>query len=118
MTDTIKRIEKLTKENGITGIELGKILGLKKSPLTDWKNGKSKPTLEQTKKICEIFGISADFLLNTGKELTEEEEELLEYFRKCNNGNKQVILNAAKSLQQIEPEPEQEELKSFDSKIG
>lgn len=47
----------------MSGTDLGKILNLKKSPLTDWKNKKSKPTLEQIVQICEYFDVSSDFLL-------------------------------------------------------
>ena len=50
MKDLAKRIEEITKKNGLTGKELGEKLGLKKTPITDWKNGKAKPTLEQMKK--------------------------------------------------------------------
>lgn len=63
MDEIINRIIRITEEKGVNGKELGERLGLKKSPLTDWKNKKAKPTLEQIIKICEIFEISADFLL-------------------------------------------------------
>lgn len=46
---TYERINFLCKENHITGKEIGEKLGLKKSPLTDWKNNKSKPTIDQIK---------------------------------------------------------------------
>ena len=107
MEKLIEKIEKLTKDSGKTGKELGFLLGLKKSPLTDWKNKKAKPTLEQFIKICEIFEISADELLETryNKTYTEEEKQLIEYFRNCNSSNKTIIINATKSLQ----EPEQDE---------
>ena len=58
-----ERINLLCKEKGITGKELGEKLGLKKSPLTDWKNRKSKPTVDQIIMMCEIFATSADYML-------------------------------------------------------
>ena len=57
------RIKELCNENDVSGVDLGRKLGLVKSPLTDWKNGKSKPTLDQIINICEIFAVSADFIL-------------------------------------------------------
>jgi transcriptional regulator with XRE-family HTH domain len=77
-----KIIEQVNK-NSLTGKELGNMLGLKKSPLTDWKNEKSKPTLEQLIKLCEIFAISSDELLglNTTDKLSENEQELLSIFK-------------------------------------
>ena len=52
---TYERINFLCKENHITGKEIGEKLGLKKSPLTDWKNNKSNPTKKELlsfKKYC------------------------------------------------------------------
>jgi len=63
MSELYERILEQTELLGITGKELGKLLGLKKSPLTDWKNQKSNPTLGQLVKMCEIFATSADYLL-------------------------------------------------------
>jgi transcriptional regulator with XRE-family HTH domain len=79
-----ERIREFCLNNNISGVEIGKILGLKKSPLTDWKNGKSKPTLEQFAIICEYYAISSDYLL-FGKiledNLTPDESTLLNNFR-------------------------------------
>lgn len=61
--DIYNRIVTLSKENSLTGVALGQKLGLKKSPLTDWKNGKSTPTLEQIATICEIFAVSSDYII-------------------------------------------------------
>lgn len=111
METLIEKIEKLTKDSGKTGKELGSLLGLKKSPLTDWKNKKAKPTLEQFIKICEIFEISADELLGTNyaENITEEEKRLIEYFRNCNSSNRTIIINAAKSLQEKKQEKTEEQ---------
>lgn len=79
-----EKIKDLCDKKGITGSELGKILGLKKSPLTDWKNKKAKPTIEQLKMICEYFAISSDELLELKRqhsELSEEEKEIIENLR-------------------------------------
>jgi transcriptional regulator with XRE-family HTH domain len=79
-----ERIREFCLNNSISGVEIGKILGLKKSPLTDGKNGKSKPTLEQFAIICEYYAISSDYLL-FGKihedNLTPDESTLLNIFR-------------------------------------
>ena len=83
---TYERINFLCKENHITGKEIGEKLGLKKSPLTDWKNNKSKPTIDQIKTICEIFAVSADYILfgklknNDG--LTQEQREAIRIMKK------------------------------------
>ena len=63
MTSLYLRIKNLTEKLKISDKELGILLGLKKSPMTDWKNEKSCPTLEQLIKMCDIFSVSADYLL-------------------------------------------------------
>lgn len=78
MLGLYERILEQTHKKGITGKQLGELLGLKKSPLTDWKNKKSNPTLEQLITMCEIFATSSDYLL-FGKviSLTEAQQELI-----------------------------------------
>lgn len=63
MQEIISRIIHICKENDMSGNALGRMLNLKKSPLTDWKNGHSKPTIEQIIAICENFAISTDSIL-------------------------------------------------------
>lgn len=110
MQELTKKIDQLTKEKGITGKELGNLLNLKKSPLTDWKNGKSKPTLEQLIKMCEIFGMSADELLGLKCEYTEDEKNLIKYYRTLDKSSQNAML----TLFNIK----HNEGKSLTSKIG
>lgn len=78
MSTLYERIVAQTTRLGISGTELGELLGLKKSPLTDWKNQKSKPTLDQLIRMCEIFATSSDYLLfGQTNNLTSDEQELL-----------------------------------------
>ena len=78
MSEMYERIIEKTEDLGISGKELGTMLGLKKSPLTDWKNKKSSPTLDQIIKMCEIFAVSADYLIfGKSDEMEENEKELL-----------------------------------------
>lgn len=95
-----ERIIKLCSENNISGVELGKKLGLKKSPLTDWKNQKSKPTLEQIIIICDIFAISADYILfgkvnhvphQSKEENSIDEQNLIDIYRDIDDYGKHEI---------------------------
>ena len=52
MSSLYDRIIEQTKRLNMTGKELGQQLGLKKTPLTDWKNQKSCPTLEIGRASC------------------------------------------------------------------
>lgn len=123
MQELYKRIIDKADKIGITGKELGNLLGLKKSPLTDWKNNKSNPTLEQLIKMCEIFATSADELLfgndspTNNIQLTENEMELLEYFRNLPE-REQIKFIARVEDAAIKYQTEHREIKSSDSKIG
>lgn len=93
MTELYERIIAYTEEIGLSGNELGKLLGLKKSPLTDWKNKKSNPTLEQLKKMCEIFAISSDYLLfGETNTLSNDETKLIEYYHEMSKNDKEDFL--------------------------
>lgn len=98
----LERISELCKVHNINGTKLGELLGLKKSPMTDWKNGKARPTVEQIEKMCEIFATSADYLIfgNDKSSITPEEQELLEAYRNADPGMKAA---ARKLLDAPEP---------------
>lgn len=108
-----ERILELCKVNNLTGIELGQKLGLKKSPLTDWKNQKAKPTVEQIITMCEIFAISSEYILfgKELKQLTEEEQRLIDAYRKADP----AMQGAARKLLDVS-ETEQE--RSSTSRTG
>lgn len=107
-----ERIYNLCKERNMTGKELGEMLGLKKSPLTDWKNKKANPTVEQVIRMCEIFATSSEYILfgKESKNLSEEEEQIIKAYRKADERTKNII--------RLSLEPYNESAKSSNSKTG
>lgn len=94
MLELYNRIIKETKRNNLDGSKIALLLGLKKSPLTDWKNGKSIPTTEQIIKLCDIFAVSADYLLfGNAKGLSDDENLLISQFQYLSDTDKKEILN-------------------------
>lgn len=96
--DIYERIYNLLKERNMTGKDLAPILGLKKSPLTDWKNKKSQPTLDQITIICEFFATSADYIIFGKKDplpfsnsTSSDEIELVENYRKLDSRGKHKL---------------------------
>lgn len=63
MNELLTRIENLYKKKGWTAKRFGLEIGLKKSPMNDWRCGKATPTLEQVYKMCDIFEASANYIL-------------------------------------------------------
>lgn len=107
MGEIIRKLLEYFKKNNIKGTEIAEILELKKSPLTDWKNGHSKPTIEQLIIICEKLALSLDEL--TGL----KSNEIQEAYDAADSGTQAAI---RKLLDIKEPKKNQEEL--FTSKIG
>lgn len=63
-----KRIYLLRKGKGLTIESFSAIIGYSKSSIWSWEYGKRIPSLDAVKKMCLLFGCSADFLIfGTGR---------------------------------------------------
>ena len=81
----ISRIEEIIRKNGLTAKQFAEILGVGNSKITDWRNGKTKPTLNDIIGISQKFNITTDYLIfgkDSSSDLTENELELLHIFSK------------------------------------
>ena len=47
----------------MTGKDLSTRLGLAQSAVTDWKAGRSSPTVKHVAKLAEIFGVTTDYII-------------------------------------------------------
>lgn len=57
------RISKARKLRDLTGLELGKLLGVKQSVISQWETGsRSRPRIDTLKRIAEALDISLDWL--------------------------------------------------------
>ncbi len=57
------RIKELRKENGLTQKQLAKMVGKSETGLASWEQGLSEPSIADIIKLCEIFSVSADYLI-------------------------------------------------------
>ena len=62
-----KRLNKVRVQSDMISAELAMLLDIRENRLLDIMNGKNEPTLEEVKKICENFNVTADWLI-FGKE--------------------------------------------------
>lgn len=116
-----EKIFTLMKEKNKKAADLCKILDISTAQTTAWKKRNTDPPAKYITKICEFLEISIYELLGAEEEqLTDEEQLLLKHFRKCSNGNRQIILNAASGLsnQKLELKEPEQETKSSTLKIG
>ena len=57
------RIKELRKEKGINQTELSALAGVKQSCVSKWERGETLPDAEMIALLCQIFNVSADYLL-------------------------------------------------------
>ena len=99
--DILTRILGLLAERNITQHKMVTDLGMSRSAVTDWKLGKSKPTLSNVIKIAKYFNISLDMLVN-GKEFRDEmskdERELVDAYRNFSPERRKQLTSYIKFL--------------------
>ena len=63
-----EKIKELRKTKGLTQKTLAEQIGQAQSTIVYWEQNKQEPTISSLRKLCEIFDVSADYLLG----LTDE----------------------------------------------
>ena len=58
------RIRWLRKQKGLTMKQLGAVLGLAESTISQYENGHREPDLKTITKLADCFGVTVDYLLN------------------------------------------------------
>ena len=58
-----ERLKELRLERGITQKELANEIGNAQSAIVYWEANKQEPTISALKKLCNYFGVSADYLI-------------------------------------------------------
>lgn len=64
-----ERFEQLLQKHGITSYKVSKDTGVTQTSLSNWKSGRSTPSIKTLQKIADYFGVSIGYL--TGKENEE-----------------------------------------------
>ena len=82
----IEKLLEIMNERDISGYQLEKDTGIKQATLGKWKKG-PLPTIDKLVTLVNYFQVSSDELLgiDTKSNLTENEQELLEQFRKLSD---------------------------------
>lgn len=68
------KIREKRKAERMTTIQLGEILGVTASTITNWEKGTRCPDLKTLVKLTQIFGCSADELLGIDRKSRTESE--------------------------------------------
>ena len=62
-----KRLKELRLENHFTQREIAAKLGVAQVFYLHWEQGKTDPSIDNIFKLCEIFGVTSDYLLGIEK---------------------------------------------------
>lgn len=65
----VNRLQDLITDNDMTQEELAEIIGVHRKQIGRWINGQAEMGIDKLKKICQYYGVSADYILNLGKGL-------------------------------------------------
>lgn len=101
------------KEKKITQDKLAKALNITQSTIATWKQRGTMPPTEFIPKICEILGVSYEYIL-TGQEnkaaYTREENDLIKKYRKANDTGRKKIMEYAEEMKNVYPAEVQKEM--------
>ena len=56
-------LKELRKEKKLTQREMAKLLNKSETGYASWEQGLSEPSINDVRLLCEIFGVSSDYLL-------------------------------------------------------
>lgn len=62
-----EKIIRLRKSKGITQEQLAEQMGVTRQTISKWELDQSTPDLSYIKQLCEIFGVTADYLIDENK---------------------------------------------------
>lgn len=71
---TISRIFKLIKENKTTAKDFAQKAKIAPNSFTDWKTGRSEPSIKALRKISKKYNVQLEWLTGDTKYRTKEEE--------------------------------------------
>lgn len=58
-----QRLKELREEKGLSQKQLAEKTGLSSSSIARWELGQSEPTVSSVSVLCDLFEVSADYLL-------------------------------------------------------
>ena len=107
----MKRLKELRKQRNLTQKDLAKILGVYPQSVGYYENNINKPDPDMLIKIADYFQVSVDYLLgreddlgnisisgSPALELTADERELVDTFRRMTKETQAITLDTVHSL--------------------
>lgn len=87
--------EKLRSARNIKGMtqkQLANLVGAKHNSVSDWENNKNRPDSDTIIHLCEVLGISPNYLLVQNSEaFSGDEQELIKKYRALDERGKETV---------------------------
>lgn len=94
----MNRIRELRQELGWRQADLAEKLSTKRQTVARYETGERGLDIETIKRLCEIFGVTSDYLLGLSEvrsfEISDVELRLLDGFRRLSPSGREWILHA------------------------
>lgn len=95
----ITKLFEIMEQRGIKAKELSEAIGASTGNISDWKSGRSSPSIEVLPKIAEFFNVSTDYLLKLDdvqnrktESISENAQELIEMYTQLSERNQLKII--------------------------
>ena len=112
---------RLLRERGLTAYRVHKDTGVAQSTLSDWKNGKSIPSVENLKRIANFYGVTLDYLADEDPDPAAQSAQgitfddftyaMYDETRELNEENKKRLLELARFFAQEQAREERQNRK-------
>lgn len=81
MNEFPQKLKKLRQSYGLTQAEAARRLGVSASTVGMYEQGRREPDLETTQKICELYNVTPDYLVNEGFNAPAEIHDMINTLR-------------------------------------
>lgn len=99
-----ERIAAARRAAGMSQEQLGEALGVSRQAVSKWESGQTKPDLEAVGKMCELFHLSADYLL-LGKEDKKDDSPSAQAQPQAQSQNQTQYTSGGYSLVLVDTNP-------------
>ncbi len=99
----MNRLKELRQHKKISQKELAAVVNVKQNTISNWESGNTEIDQKNLIALSDYFDVSVDYILgrdyvNKIASVSDDENELLKYYRKLNEKNKSVLFDVAKGI--------------------
>ena len=102
----MEKLRLLRKERGLTNQQMADFLGVSKGSYNYYELGKTEPNIQILKKLADFFCVTVDYLIGAtpkdfnGETLSEEEKDLIKFYRGIGDVERRGVLRMVQSFYQ------------------